>query len=190
MQVKDVVNKGASSPDSMQSLKGAVKEEEELEDDEYIEEEIVDESEELISEEEDEEELEGEESEEGDEEDECRDDQGDDASTDQRFQTQTSSNPLDHQRVSEEVQCHRVEPGPGGVGHASPQIELEQGLLGEVRCPFRIAGDSVHEPKDPRELLFEEIPELLPERPGWTAHPGRPSHIKSSSWADGPGSFI
>ena len=56
MQVKDVVNKGASSPDSMQSLKGAVKEEEELEDDEYIEEEIVDESEELISEEDEEDE--------------------------------------------------------------------------------------------------------------------------------------
>ena len=61
-QVKDVVNKGASAPDSMQSLKGAVKEEEELEDEEYIEEEIVDETEELISEEE-EDEGEGEEEE-------------------------------------------------------------------------------------------------------------------------------
>jgi len=55
-QVKDVVNKGASAADPMKGLKksDAVKEEEEVDDEDYIEEEIVDESEEVVSESEEE----------------------------------------------------------------------------------------------------------------------------------------
>ena len=59
-QVKDVVNKGAKGADSMKGLKktDAVKEEEELDNEDFIEEEI-DETDEVISEEEHEEEEEG-----------------------------------------------------------------------------------------------------------------------------------
>jgi hypothetical protein len=55
-QVKDVVNKGAAAADSMKGLKksDAVKEEEEVDNEDYIEEEIVDESEEVDSESEEE----------------------------------------------------------------------------------------------------------------------------------------
>jgi hypothetical protein len=63
--VKNVVNKGAAAADPMQSLKGAVKEEEEYDDEEVIEEEITDEVEEVVAEES---EVDEEETEDGEEE--------------------------------------------------------------------------------------------------------------------------
>jgi hypothetical protein len=65
-QVKDIVNKGAKGSDPMKGIKksDAVKEEEELEDEDYIEEDMEDEDEDVITEEEDDEE----DDEEGDEE--------------------------------------------------------------------------------------------------------------------------
>jgi hypothetical protein len=103
-QVKDVVNKGAKGADSMKGIKktDAVKEEEELDDEEYIDEENLEEDDEIISEAEKEEDDEDEDEEKEDDEDE---DEDEDKKMKEEYDIEEDVNALlEGEELSEEFQ--------------------------------------------------------------------------------------